>query len=371
MPTYKSKTKTKDGRQWYYSVTVTKDGVSKKYKSKKFHTKREAERAESLFLINQDKLPADKVTFSQVAEMLLLQKKQTLKITGYKKLETSINHILNVLSDVEVAKMTNNDYLRFRKYLDDLNFSVIYKNKLLVTLKSLCRFSQLFFDVTTNVPDKFERYTDNSPIKKEMNFYTFEEFTQFISVVDDLKYQALFILLFYNGLRIGEANALLWSDIDFNTHQVNINKSISTKIRDDNNNYLVSTPKTKGSVRILPLANVPLKALKSLYDHYSAYDGFNDNWYVFGGIKAIPESNIQKAKNKYVKLSNLKNIRVHDFRHSCASFLINHGANITLVSQYLGHSNISMTLDTYSHFYKSKMDELVIELDKIPLNIRT
>lgn len=88
-------------------------------------------------------------------------------------------------------------------------------------------------------------------------------------------------------------------------------------------------------------------------------------WFVFGGLKAIPETSIQNAKTKYVKLSGCKNIRIHDFRHSCASLLINSGANISLVSKYLGHSNIAMTLNIYTHFYKSDMEELIDTLNKM------
>ena len=55
----------------------------------------------------------------------------------------------------------------------------------------------------------------------------------------------------------------------------------------------------------------------------------------------------------------LKQIRLHDFRHSCASLLINNGANIMIVAKYLGHTKIEETLNTYSHLFKSKMEDIV------------
>ena len=70
-----------------------------------------------------------------------------------------------------------------------------------------------------------------------------------------------------------------------------------------------------------------------------------------------------QRKNKYCKLSGVKQIRIHDFRHSCASFLINNGASIVLVSKYLGHSKISMTLDTYTHLYKNELLEVSKMID--------
>lgn len=60
----------------------------------------------------------------------------------------------------------------------------------------------------------------------------------------------------------------------------------------------------------------------------------------------------------------MKQIRIHDFRHSCASFLINYGASITLVAKYLGHSKIDETLNTYSHMYQNKLEDIVKLINK-------
>ena len=61
----------------------------------------------------------------------------------------------------------------------------------------------------------------------------------------------------------------------------------------------------------------------------------------------------------------LKNkFRIHDFRHSCASLLINNGANITMVAKYLGHTKIDETLNTYSHMFKNKLNDIVNTIKK-------
>lgn len=59
------------------------------------------------------------------------------------------------------------------------------------------------------------------------------------------------------------------------------------------------------------------------------------------------------------KNAGVKQIRVHDFRHSCASLLINNGASITLVAKYLGHTKVDETLNTYSHMYQNKLEDIV------------
>lgn len=58
-------------------------------------------------------------------------------------------------------------------------------------------------------------------------------------------------------------------------------------------------------------------------------------------------------------MARVKDIRIHDFRHSCASLLIDSGANITLVAKYLGHTKIDETLNTYLHMYQNRLDTIV------------
>lgn len=69
-------------------------------------------------------------------------------------------------------------------------------------------------------------------------------------------------------------------------------------------------------------------------------------------------------------MARVKDVRIHDFRHSCASLLIDSGANITLVAKYLGHTKIDETLNTYSHMYQNRLDTIVniIELQNSRLN---
>ena len=67
----------------------------------------------------------------------------------------------------------------------------------------------------------------------------------------------------------------------------------------------------------------------------------------------------------YCDKAKLRHIRIHNFRHSCASLLINEGASIALVSKYLVHSNISMTLNTYIYMYKSELESMTNILNNL------
>ena len=176
-------------------------------------------------------------------------------------------------------------------------------------------------------------------------FFTLEEFQQFLSVINDDIWKTLFQVLFYCGLRQGELQALNWNDIDFTKDTISINKTLTTKLKGQK--YTIFPPKTKSSYRIIPMIKMLRAELYNLYNTYKILNGFNNEWFVFGGVNPIPETTIQKHKNKYCELSNVKRIRIHDFRHSCASLLISKNADPVLVAKYLGHSDVSMTLNRY------------------------
>ncbi len=71
----------------------------------------------------------------------------------------------------------------------------------------------------------------------------------------------------------------------------------------------------------------------------------------------------RKTNNAF--MDRVKDIRIHVFRHSCASLLVNNGANITVVAKYLGHTKIEETLNTYTHLFNSALNEVVDLIDKL------
>ena len=118
------------------------------------------------------------------------------------------------------------------------------------------------------------------------------------------------------------------------------------------------------SYRTIPISNFLLKDYKNLYGE-SSYYNFNDNQYVFGDTDPITNGKLRHRKNKDCKLAEVKQIRIHDFRHSCALLLINSGATINVVAKYLGHTKIDETLNTYSHLFKNQLNEIINIIDKL------
>lgn len=94
-------------------------------------------------------------------------------------------------------------------------------------------------------------------------------------------------------------------------------------------------------------------------------NGFNENYFVAGDAFPISSNALADRKNNNCKLAGVKQIRLHDFRHSCASLLINNDADITLVAKYLGHTKIDETLNTYSHMFSNKLNNIIGLIDNL------
>lgn len=357
MPVYKS-TKTTDGRAYYFSISYKENGKYKKYNSRKYLTKKEAELAEASYRMHTERLPSS-ITFDNVIEGYLADKSKELRSQWIKRVKVLCSYVSEQLGSVAVAKLTIRQYEQFRDWIDGHDWSISYKNKVNNQLKMLCKFAELKYDVSTNIPFKYPLFKDADALPQEMQFLTYEEFQRFISVVDDVRFQAFFMFLYYEGARLGEANALQWADIDLEAQKCRINKSVSTKMHGVGAKYLVTAPKNKSSIRTIPLTKSVCNALVSLRDEWSKHDGFSDAWYLFGGLNPIPETTIRKTKNRYCKLAAVKEIRIHDFRHSCASYWIHKGASAVIIAKLLGHSSTQQTYDTYIHMFPQDIEELM------------
>lgn len=355
----------KSGVKYCFTLRYTDIfGVTKQYTSKGYDTKKEAELEEAKFRLSAEerKITTSSITFSQVELEYLEYIKKDIKVQSLRKLENQIK-ILEPLNNVKVNEFNVQLWKQFQIYLDKREYSVEYKNKIIGLLKRLIRYSSKYYNTSDNMINFIENYKRVNEMKREMQFFTYDEFQKFISKVDELDWRTFFEVLYYLGLRQGEATALTWNDINFIKKEVSINKTLTTKLKGQL--YTVSSPKTANSNRTLPIPLKLIKPLEELKERAKKSKYFSEEWFVFGNELPFRETTIQIRKNKYCKLAGVKQIRIHDFRHSCASFLINNGANIVLVSKYLGHSKISVTLDTYTHLYKNELLEVSKMIDTL------
>jgi len=185
----------------------------------------------------------------------------------------------------------------------------------------------------------------------------------------------LFLLLVRTGLRIGEALALRWGDIDFNGRFIHVQRGLSRgkietpkngKIRRvDMSTQLAETLtaykaacKKKGLA--LGLGDVPEYVFWQLAKKKSEVDETNEK------VAFIDLSNWRRRIfNKALDKAGIRRIRIHDLRHTYATLRISKGDNITDVSNQLGHYSVKLTLDTYNHWLPGKRQSEVDGLDDI------
>ena len=112
------------------------------------------------------------------------------------------------------------------------------------------------------------------------------------------------------------------------------------------------------------MPEILVNSLKKAKLEVKQLNGFNENYFVAGDAFPISSNALADRKNTNCENAGVKQIRLHDLRHSCASLLINKGANIQVVAKYLGHT----TLKTYSHLFISTLDEIINVIDTLEDN---
>lgn len=287
-----------------------------------------------------------------------------LKNSTYQINTRKINlYIINQFENDDIYKFSTKDYIKWQIFIESFGFSYNYKSSLHYLFSEFLDFCINFYGIKENSAVKVGNFR-NDEIQKNGNVWTYDEFKQFIDRVDNKIYHALFNLLFFSGLRKGEALALTFNDIDFNNKKISINKTI-TRYLNANNERIITTPKTRSSIRNISLDDKLIKELNNLKTQYQNY---NDSMFVFGGEKAISFTSLERKKNFYCDIANVKRIKIHEFRHSHACLLFKNKIEIEDISYRLGHSSISMTMDTYLKYLPKDEKRVISTLNSLRLN---
>lgn len=184
--------------------------------------------------------------------------------------------------------------------------------------------------------------------KKKVDALTQEQAQQFFSLLPSvpLDFRCMLYLFITTGLRRGELLGLQWGDIDFDNLTIEIKRNVTYTKR---NGIVVDTPKTENSERTIPVLPVVAELLKKYKREF--YPFSRGNAFVFPSEKSDklprnPHAITRRVKN-FMKKNGLPDLSPHDLRHSCATLLLNNGADIKSVQEILGHTDASTTLNFY------------------------
>lgn len=371
MAIYQEKDKkkwTKDGRKWYFMLY--KDGT--KYKSKKYFTKEEATKGQSIFIL--DNKNCSKHKFIDVANSYfnaISKSKKESTVFCYRK--DYNKHIYPYFEKYDIENINMQLINNWFNEMENKKLSVSFMNKIYNVFKCIldhgiknCLIKENLLSVHGRFQHKNDEILED---KDKIRYITYEEFSKFISVIDNPLWHAFFTFAYYTGCRKGEILALTWNDIDFNKKEIAISKTLYSKIKGKVN--ITSTKNNKN--RKIKMSKVLIDELMIYKSKMEEYVDFNNKWYVFGNTQYLPPTTIDNYKHKYFKLSNVHEITMHEFRHSHVSLLINEyvKSNQTdtakfflMMSNRMGHT-IEVMQNTYIHLFPTIQDEIVNILDNL------
>ena len=351
MPAYKDEKTGKWFAKFYYTNW---QGIKKQKWKRGFATKKEALGFERDFLEKQSANPD--MTFQNLYEIYMedmaARLKQSTLLTKKAVLQT---HILPFFSSKPINEIKASDVRRWQAKLmsSPNNYSQTYLKKINTELNSIINYAKRFYDLNTNPCGKAG--TIGKAKAEEMDYWTYDEYIAFREGVKDKPLSYIcFEVLYWTGMREGELLALSLADIDFDNKTISINR---TYLRIEGKDVFTS-PKTRKSKRKIP---IPDFLCQELSDYIQSRYMLDADERLFPVTKSyLSHEMIRGCKN-----TGVKKIRIHDIRHSHASLLINQGCDALMLADRLGHEKVSTTLNTYSHLFPHKQQELVHSLESL------
>lgn len=351
MPAYKDEKTGKWFAKFYYTNW---QGIKKQKWKRGFATKKEALGFERDFLEKQSANPD--MTFQNLYEIYMedmaARLKQSTLLTKKAVLQT---HILPFFGSKPINEIKASDVRRWQAKLmsSPNNYSQTYLKKINTELNSIINYAKRFYDLNTNPCGKAG--TIGKAKAEEMDYWTYDEYIAFREGVKDKSLSYIcFEVLYWTGMREGELLALSPADIDLDNKTISINRTYQRIEGKD----VFTSPKTRKSKRKIPILDF---LCQELSDYIQSRYMLDADERLFPVTKSyLSHEMIRGCKN-----TGVKKIRIHDIRHSHASLLINQGCDALMLADRLGHEKVSTTLNTYSHLFPHKQQELVHSLESL------
>lgn len=277
------------------------------------------------------------------------------------------------IGKIKIFSITTKTIQEWKNELNNLDLSTVTKQKAYTLLNAIMNYALKMEYIEKNPVSKLDNFKQPEfvHVQEKLRFYTPEQFLCFINYAVENRHTYIdygcyvfFNIAYFTGMRKGEINALKWTDISNST--IHVRRSIAQKVKTDSGEDIETPPKNKSSYRDIQM---PLKLIEILKEHKKLqkqlFKNFSEDYRICGGERCLRDTTIEKYNTNIAIAVGLPHIRVHDFRHSHASLLANNGINIQEIARRLGHANISMTWNTYSHLYPREEERALEILNKI------
>ena len=353
-----------DGR-WVGSLSLP-DGTRKVFYGKK-QSEVIAKIDEALHNLRRGMLATGpNVTVQEYIEQWLEEiHKPTVKLSTHKNYrELLVNYIIPALGRIKLQALTPQQVQAFysKKLSDGLSPKTI--NNIHGLLHKALSNAVKWNILPRNVCDAV---TPPRILRKEKTVLTIEQAYTLLRQIKNHRMEALFTLAMVTGMRCGELLALRWQDIDLANCSLQVKRTVNYM---KGYGHVESEPKTVKSRRQIRL---PLFVVEVLLRHRTRQEeqrresanAWIDRDLVFTTAQGnyIALTTLRRAFNSVLKQAGLPHMRFHDLRHSAATILLSRGTHPKVVQEILGHSQIAMTLDVYSHVLPSMQEDVTKRWD--------
>ncbi len=356
---------------WRGAYTIhTADGVKRKYLSGKTRsdvaaklTKAMADRNSGI-VFDAGNLAVGEYVDRWITDCV----KGTVRESTFERYECAVRaHIKPILGSIKLKSLTPAHVRGFYREKLDSGLAPGTVHKLHVVLHKALDQAVTDGLIARNATDALKLPRID---REEINPLTAEEANRLIEAACGDRLTALYVLAVHTGLRQGELLALKWDDLDLEEGTLRVRRTLTCA----GGKHSFAEPKTKKSRRTVRLTTSAVAALR---DHLKRQMEEMDrlgSLYRPGGIvfaneigDIINPSNLRnRSFARLLKRTGLsgRGMRFHDLRHTCATLLLSKNVNPKIVSEMLGHANIAITLDTYSHVLPDMQEKAARALEE-------
>jgi len=295
------------------------------------------------------------ITYSNWAEKWLIRKEQLVKESTFSAYSNIVvNHLIPRFGTISLRDITEELIQTFAFHLlrdgrldgtggmcerSAKDIIVVLKNSLRDAMKQKLLPPGEFEIQYPNKQDRFKIKVVSKPEQQKL--------VQAIYLSLSPKSVGIMLAL-YTGLRIGEVCGLKWSDIDFESKMLHVNRTVQRVYRKrldgkGKSQIIIGPPKTRSSMREIPISAILFPVLRKI-----APDNPND-FFLSGTEKCIEVRTYRTFFDTFLKKNQIESINFHALRHTFATRCIEAGGDCKTVSELLGHASVNMTLNLYVH----------------------
>jgi integrase len=290
-------------------------------------------------------------TFKELCAEWLSSAKLRVKHSSYCCYEKLINkHILPYFEDIMYCELSTpviNAFTEHKLKCGKINgvggLSAKSVHDILVVMRSVAKYAEQEYDCRNPMHNISMPKSEN----KETEVFNKVERNKLQNYLqNNLNESNLgFLLTMYSGLRIGELCALTWNDVDFENGVIHVSKAVqrvTDKSRNSKTVVMITSPKSKTSVRDIPVPLFVLNILKQ--------NKHSDSSYILSGNnKPVEPRTMQNRFKAVLNDCSIRIVNFHLLRHTYATVCIENGFDAKTVSELLGHSSVNITLNRYVH----------------------